>query len=212
MAKWLTKMNETAEQRTEAWLQERAGKFTASRFVDVLARSKKTGEPLKAYHDLIWKIVTERMSGYVDEGPDGYALMWGRDVEPFAREAYELETGNIVTQTGFIVHPSLNFVGCSPDGLIDEDGGLEMKCPKSPEVHLKRFLEGVPEEYIPQIQGCMWVTGGKWWDFVSYHPRMKESHRIYIKRVRRDDAYIAKLEAEIIEAEAKVLEIMERLG
>ena len=198
-------------QRTEDWLKKRAGKWTGSRFVDVLARNKRTGEPLKAYQDLIWQIVTERMTGEPLEGQTGRALQWGTDVEPYAREQYELETGNVVTESGFIVHPEYDFAGCSPDGLIGDDGGLEMKCPKSPIVHLERFLSGVPEEYIPQIQGCMWVSGRQWWDFVSYDPRMPESHRLIIVRVKRDDEYIKTLESAVIEAESKAQSLLEKL-
>ena len=98
------------EQGTQEWHAERAGKFTGSKFADVLARNKKTGEPLKVYHDLIWQIVVERMTGQAVEGPGGYALEWGRDVEPFAREAYELRTGEFVEQVGFITHFKYPFV------------------------------------------------------------------------------------------------------
>lgn len=198
-------------QRTEQWHAERAGKWTGSKFVDVLARNKKTGEPLKCYYDLIWKVVTERMTGQATEGPSGYALAWGSDVEPFAREAYELETGNSVTETGFIVHPKYPFVGASPDGLVDEDGGIEMKCPKSSIVHLQRFDSGVPEEYVPQIQGCMWVTGRKWWEFVSYDPRQQERFRMLVIRVERDDAFIKNLEKCVLEAEAAAIELQQRI-
>ena len=199
-------------QRTEQWHLERAGKFTGSKFCDVLARNKKTGQPLKAYHDLIWQIVVERMTGKAVEGPTGYALQWGTDVEPFARETYELETGNSVEEVGFIAHPDYPFAGASPDGLIGTDGGLEMKCPKSSAVHLERFISGVPEEYIPQIQGCMWVTGRKWWDFVSFDPRMPESHRLLIIKVGRDDSYIQNLQEKVIEAESEVNKLMEQLA
>lgn len=189
-------------QRTDAWVKERSGKFTGSRFADVLARNKRTGEPLKAYHDLIWQVVVERMTGEAVEGPSGYALQWGTDVEPFAREAYELETGNLVTECGFIEHPEHPFCGVSPDGLIGTDGGLEMKCPKSSIIHVERFINGVPAEYEPQIQGGMWVTGRAWWDFVSFDPRMPESHRLLIVRVERDQKYIEALQSAVIEAEA----------
>lgn len=198
-------------QGTDEWKRKRAGKFTASRFVDVLARNKKTGEPLKVYHDCIWSVVTERLTGEPLEGPDGLALRWGKDVEPFAREAYELHSGNFVSQSDFVDHPNYSFVGCSPDGLIDDVGGLEMKCPKDPSVHLERFFKGVPDEYIPQIQGCMWVTGRQWWDFVSYDPRMPESHRMFLKRVERDEEFIKKLEASVLEAEAKAIELLENV-
>lgn len=198
-------------QRTDEWHAERAGKFTGSRFADVLARNKRTGEPLKAYHDLIWQVVVERMTGKAVEGPSGFALQWGSDVEPYAREAYELETGHVVKQSGFIQHPDHPFVGCSPDGLIGTDGGIEMKCPKNPAVHLERFISGVPDEYLPQVQGCMWVTGRQWWDFVSYDPRMPESHRMLRISVLRDDAYISKLAAAVLEAESAAHALYERI-
>lgn len=198
-------------QRTDEWAHERCGKFTGSRFADVLARNKRTGEPLKAYHDLIWQIVVERMTGKPVEGPNGYALQWGVDVEPSAREAYELETGNSVVESGFIQHPLYTFVGCSPDGLIRADAGLEMKCPKSSAVHLERFVSGVPDEYVPQIQGCMWVTGRTTWDFVSFDPRMPASHQLLILPVARDEDYIKKLEDSILKAEALAIELLARL-
>lgn len=199
------------EQRTEEWFKDRAGKFTGSRFADVMARNKKTGAPLKAYEDLIWQVVADRLSCQPEENMSGYAQQWGEDVEPMAREAYEIESGNAVTLAGFITHPVFSFAGCSPDGLIGDDGGLEMKCPKSRIVHLSRFLDGVPEEYIPQIQGCMWVTGRAWWDFVSFDPRMPGTHQILIIRVERDQEYIDKLQAAVIEAEAKALDLHEQL-
>lgn len=198
-------------QRTADWHAERAGKWTGSKFVDVLARNKKTGEPLKCYYDLIWQVVTERITGQATEGAQGFALQWGTDVEPYAREAYELETGEIVTESGFIQHPVFWFAGCSPDGLVGADGGIEMKCPKSSVIHLERFISGVPEEYIPQIQGCMWVTGRAWWDFVSYDPRQQEKFRILKIRVNRDEEFIRKLEAAVLDAELAAQELQARL-
>lgn len=198
------------EQRSTEWFAKRCGKFTGSRFADVMARSKKDGKPLKAYQDLIWRIVVERMTNEVAEGADSYSMRWGREVEEFAREEYELLTGNQVEKIDFIPHPQFAFVGCSPDGLVG-DGGLELKCPKDSAVHLSRYLDGVPEEYVPQVQGCMWVTGRDWWDFVSYDPRMPESHRLLRIKVQRDQQYIDKLQASVIEAEAKVQELYNQL-
>jgi predicted phage-related endonuclease len=198
------------EQRTPEWFAKRCGKFTGSRFADVMARSKKDGKPLKAYNDLIWQIVVERMTGTVAEGADSYSMRWGRDVEGFAREEYELLTGMQVEQIDFIEHQDFAFVGCSPDGLVG-DGGLELKCPKDSAIHLERFLSGVPEEYIPQVQGCMWVTGRQWWDFASYDPRMPETHRILRITVQRDQDYIDKLQSAVIEADAKVKELYEQI-
>lgn len=199
-------------QGTDKWKQDRAGKWTGSRFEDVVARNKRTGEPLKAYHDLILDLATERFTGAPMEGANGLALAWGTDVEPFAREAYELVTGNAVIETEFIVHKEFDFIGCSPDGLIGEKGGLELKSPKSPRVHLERFLDmKVPDEYVPQVQGCMWVTERDWWDFVSFDPRMPETHQILIIRVNRDDAFIKNLKDEVLIAEIKVQELVKQL-
>lgn len=198
-----------SDQRTQEWFAERCGKFTASRFVDLLAVSKRDGKRLKAWDDLIWDIAVERITGGHEEGPSAYALQWGTDVEPFAREAYEFATGNIVTESGFIVHPDYSFVGCSPDGLVGAKRGIEMKCPKSSKVHVARILAGtLPEEHKAQVQGCMWVTGRDSWDFVSYDPRMPESKRLFIVEVTRDDEYIKILEESCLEAEEEVSKIV----
>jgi putative phage-type endonuclease len=200
-----------AEQGSQEWLEARAGKWTGSKFADLFAVSKKDGKPLKAYEDLIWQVVVERMTGMPVDGASGAALQWGKDVEPYAREANDLETGNLVVEVDFILHPTYPFVGASPDGLIGTDKGLEMKCPKNPAIHLSRFINGVPPEYIPQIQGCMWVTGRSSWDFVSYDPRMPESHRLLLITVERDDDFISRLEIAVLEAEEKAQALLETL-
>lgn len=200
-----------SEQGSQEWLAERAGKWTGSKFVDVMAISERTGKPLKARSDAVWQVVVERMTGQAIEGPGGFALAWGHEVEQFARDAYELETGNVVQQVGFIEHQEFPFAGASPDGLIDDDGGLELKCPRDSRIHLDRFLSGVPAEYIPQIQGCMWVTGRQWWHFASYDPRMPESHRLLIIKVPRDEAVIAKIQAAVLSAEAEAQELHKQL-
>jgi predicted phage-related endonuclease len=201
-------------QRTDQWHADRCGKFTASRFVDVLARDKKTGkEKLKAWHDCVWQVVTERITGVQDEGVDSYSMRWGREVESFARSAYELETGRLVTESKFINQPTIEFVGCSPDGLVSDIGGLEMKSPKDSKIHLDRFVNGMNEaEFMPQVQGCLWVTGRQWWDWVSYDPRMPEHLRLFKVRIERDEDYIKKLEDAVLEAEARVQEVILQLN
>jgi predicted phage-related endonuclease len=198
-------------QGSPEWFAERAGKFTGSRFADVLARSKSTGKHLKAYDDLIEQIAAERITLDYEDGVQAKALKWGHEVEPFARNAYEVETGLIVQQVGFIIHPKYDFAGASPDGLVGMDGGIEIKCPISKTVHLARFRNGMEEDHMPQVQGAMWVTGRKWWDFISYDPRPKgpyEHLRLYRQRVMRDQAFIDHLEREVIVAEARVREIL----
>jgi putative phage-type endonuclease len=199
------------EQKSDEWFAARCGKFTGSRFADVLAKSKKDGKPLKARQDLIWTLAAERIQGYQPKGASSYAMQWGVDNEPLAREAYEIKTGEFVTEAGFIVHHKFEFVGISPDGLINDDGGLEIKCPKSPEIHLQRFIHGVPEEYKPQIQGGLWVTGRKWWDFVSYDPDTAEDFKLLTIRVLRDEVAIKELEAEILQAETEVQDLVNQL-
>jgi len=198
-------------QGTPEWFAKRCGKFTGSRFAAVMARSKSNGKPLKAYDDLIWQLVVERLTGTQEESFDSYATRWGKDLEEYARQEYELTTGMMVVPIDFLDHETLPFVGCSPDGLV-EAGGLEIKCPKDSRIHLERFISGVPDDYVPQIQGGMWVSDRLWWDFVSYDPRMPESHRLLVIRVERDDAYIKALEAAVLEAEklvvARLAEVM----
>lgn len=201
-----------AVQGTPEWHAERAGKWTGSKFVDVLARAKKAPhEPLKAYYDLIWEVVAERLSGRAKESISAAALKWGHEVEPFAREAYELETGNVATTTGFLVHPQYDFAGASPDSLVGADGLLEIKCPVDRVIQLQRWRDGLPEEYRPQVQGQLWVTGRQWCDFVSYHPELPEQFRFLKIRVKRDDAYIAELEKAVLGAEQAAIDLIEQL-
>lgn len=181
------------EQNTEEWRSARAGKITASRMCDVLAFGKRDGKPLKARQDYIGDIVGEILTGEPKEQIRAKPLDWGHDVEAAARAAYEAETGVIVVMTGFMTHPLIDYVGCSPDGLIAANGQTQIKCPNNPAVHIETLRSGMPEEHIPQVQGELYVTGRDWSDFVSYDPRMPEEHRLYRQRIERDDKYIAQL-------------------
>lgn len=204
-------IDQTIEQRTAEWKQLRAGRFTGSRFVDVLARNKRTGEPLKAYHDLLWEIAIERFTGHPVEGATGHALQWGSDVEPFGKEAYELETGFTLVDVPFVIHPKYDFVGVSPDSLIEPNRGMELKCPKSPIIHAQRFIDGMPDDFKPQVQGNLWCTGRDIWDFASYHPQFPVSHQLFIQTFERDEPFIKTLEDAILEANEKVKTILKQL-
>lgn len=190
-------------QRTDGWRRDRAGKITASRFADVLAKGAK-GQPLQARTTYLYQLANERLSGEPLAEKSAAALSWGKDVEDYARQAYELETGEFVETADFILHPEHDFIGCSPDGLVQADGGLEMKCPFVEINHLETLHKGMPDKHIGQVQGCMFVTGRKWWDFVSYDPRQAAPYRLYIQRIERDEAFIAKLEAELLKFEMEV--------
>jgi len=200
-----------SEQGSQEWRQDRSGLWTASKFADLIAADKRTGKPLKCRADAIWNCVVERMTGRPADGASGFALQWGVDVEPDARQAFELETGKVVQQAGFIQHPKYAFAGASPDGLIGDDEGLELKSPYSSSVHLSRFLDGVPGEYLIQIQGCMWVTCRKKWYFASFDPRMPPSHQLLIIPVLRDECVIAAIEAAVLAAEDEAVELQQRI-
>jgi len=185
-----------SNQGTAEWLLERLGHASASRFADILAVSVK-GVPLKGREDYLMQLVTERLYGRATESASSQAMQWGKESEPLARAAYEVETGCIVTESDFVKHPTIPFVGCSPDGLIGGEGGYESKCPANSAIHMATWRDGMPKAHIAQVQGCMWVTGRKWWDFISYDPRATPAFRLYIKRIQRDDDYIEKLETEV---------------
>lgn len=184
-----------APQGTEAWLADRCGCATASRFSDVLAKIKAGEAATRRKYRI--QVVTERLTGNPVQGYQNAAMQWGTMTEPEAREAYEAEHGVLVEQTGFLRHPSVKWCGASPDGLVDSDGMVEIKCPEST-THLEWMTNGVvPSEHVPQIQGQMWVTGRKWVDFVSYDPRFPEHLQIFIVRAPRDDKYIEALAVEV---------------
>ena len=180
-----------------AWRRARAGYVTASRFGDVMAFGKN-GQPLKSRNDYLGQVVTERLSGEYCNSLLAPSLGWGNDVEPYAKLAYEIATGEILTPTEYIQHPTLEWVGGTPDALIGTDGGYESKCPVNSLVHLLTWLDGMPKEHVPQIQGYIWITGRKWWDFVSYDPRMPAHLRLYRQRIERDEDYIKNLEQHVV--------------
>ena len=160
-------------QRTAEWFEARTGCLTASAVADIL-KSKKTGKYNKSRESLMNIIIAERVSGNARDNFTSAAMQWGIDHEDDARTAYEVHTGNLVELTGFIPHPEVKYLGASPDGLIDDDGILEIKCP-NPATHIGYLRGGVvPEEYRPQVLLQLVVTGRKWCDFVSYDPRAKE--------------------------------------
>lgn len=190
-------------QRTEEWRRARAGKITASRFADVLA-VKRDGTPTAARDKYMRELAFERLSGEPMHEVFGKALTWGTEVEQYAREAFELETGLIVEPAEFVLHPEYPFLGCSADGLIGKSGGYESKCPMDEAVHIQTWLEGMPKEHIPQVQGCMFVTGRMWWSFNSYDPRVCERLRLYHQRIFRDEGFIDHLKDALLKFEAEL--------
>jgi hypothetical protein len=195
-----------APQGSEAWALERCGRATASEFAAVLAKGKE-GITRRKY---LRRLVAERLTGKPMETYSGKHTERGQQQEPLARLAYEVETGELVEQVGFIPHPRL-MAGCSPDGLIGTAGGLECKS-VIPTVQIDTIERGeYPPEHKPQVQGNMLVTAREWWDFCSYCPDMPEHLQLYRFRVYRDDEYIANLETEVRRFLKEVDELYARL-
>lgn len=181
-------------QRTEEWFQARCGRVTASRFKDVLAVTKSG--PSQKRKDYLVEIVTERLTGQPVLIPQNYAMKWGQDHEDEAKISYSFLHDVEIVESAFIPHEKM-MAGCSPDGLISLAGGLEIKCPANSTVHMNTWLSGMPPEHMAQVQGCMWITGREWWEFLSYDPRMPSHLQLYVQRIDRDQDYIDRLEAEI---------------
>jgi len=200
----------SAPQGSEAWLAERAGHCTASRAADVIAKIKAGEAATRRKYRV--QLCTERLTGIPVSGYQNAAMLWGTQTEPEARSAYEEATGELVTQVGFLKHPTLAWVGASPDGCIGDDGLIEIKCPEST-THLEWRLEDrVPPEHVPQIQFQLWTTGRQYCDFVSYDPRFPEHLRLFIVRMKRNEEYIAMLAAEVQRFLSEVDAMLEQLS
>jgi putative phage-type endonuclease len=199
------------EQRTEEWFAERIGKVTASRVSDVVARTKSGYSASRANY--MAELVCERLTGKRKEGFITAAMQWGIDQEIVARDAYSIKTGVLVTEVGFIPHPSIKMSGASPDGLIAPEGCVEIKCPNTA-THIEWLLTPEPpQEYFLQMQWQMACAGAEWCDWVSYDSRMPEHLQLLVVRVPRDDDVIKTLENEIykflVELETKVNKLKE---
>ena len=183
-------------QGTPEWFAQRLGNVTASRMSDVLAKGK-SGEAVTRQKYRM-QIIAERITGLVAESFTSAAMEWGTEQEKFARIRYEADTGYFVDEAEFYTHPTIKWLGASPDGLLNDTGGLlEIKCPNT-QTHLGYMLDKkAPAAYINQMQTQMWVTGRAWCDFVSYDPRVPERLQLFIVRLNRDDALIERMEVEV---------------
>lgn len=202
------------EQRSNEWFNARLGKVTGSRVADLMAKTKTGYSASRANY--MAELVVERLTGQQAERFTNAAMQWGTDVEPQARAAYEFLTDRPVVETGFVLHGSILDFGASPDGLVADDGLVEIKCPNTA-THIETLLnEAVPGKYVTQMQAQMACTGRAWCDFVSFDPMLPGDMQMWISRVQRDDAMIADMEREISaflnELEAKVDGLRARYG
>ena len=197
------------EQGTDAWLQERCGKVTASRIADLMAKTQKGWGASRANYAS--QIICERLTGCVQPSFTNAAMIHGTETEPEARRADEFFVDRDVQQVGFVPHPSIAMSGASPDGLVGDDGLLELKCPNTA-THIETLLLGqIPDKYIKQMHFQMACTGRAWCDFASYDNRLPERMRLYVRRVDRDDALVSEIEAEVAKFLKEIDETVEQL-
>lgn len=198
------------DQRSADWFAARLGKATASKIADLTARNKD-GKPATGRANYAAQLVAERLTGTPGETFTSPAMQWGTDTEAEARYAYCFFRDAEVTEVGFIDHPTIQMSGASPDGLVGEDGLLELKCPNTA-THIATLLnKAVPGKYVKQMMWQMACTGRKWCDFASYDPRLPESMRLLVIRLHRCDDTIAELEAEVTKFLAEVDDTVAKL-
>lgn len=183
------------EQGTDEWLQERVGKVTASRIGDLMAKTKSGYSASRANY--MADLVAERLTGSPKVNFTNAAMQHGTETEPQARAMYEMETGFDVSQTGFHPHPTIEGTGASPDGLVDDDGLLEIKCPNTA-THIETLRgAAIDRKYVLQMHWQMICTGRDWCDFVSFDPRLPLEMQIHIQRVPKNAELAEEITAEV---------------
>lgn len=187
------------KQGTTEWKMERCAKVTASKVWDVINKSK-TGAYYAERANYAYVLALETITGVPEETEANKFMIWGTTHEPMARARYQETTFDIVSEVGFIPHPILSRAGASPDGLVGDDGCIEIKCPQT-KTHVSTLVaQEVPKNYLTQIcwqLACM--PERQWCDFISFDPRMPEKGQLFVKRVYRKDQqeYINFLEEEV---------------
>lgn len=182
------------QQRSSEWYAARCGSLGASSLHEAVARTKSGYSASRA--NLLARLAVERLTGAPQETYQNAAMQHGIDTEPDARSAYAFYHDVNVEEIGIVPHPSIAGTHASPDGLVGDDGLVEIKCPNSA-THLDFLLTGaIPDKYVVQMLWQMACTGRKWCDFASYDPRFPEELRLRVKRLPRDNTRIAELEYE----------------
>ena len=161
----------TCDQRSPEWYAARLGVPSASEFDKIITQK---GEPSKQAQKYLYRLVGERLSGKPEETYTNGAMQRGVELEGEARSFYQLVHDVVVEQVGFCKTEGKTVYGCSPDGLIGQDGGLEIKCPNMA-THVSYLInpDSLLSDYFQQVQGGLLVTGRKWWDLLSYYPGIK---------------------------------------
>ncbi len=189
-------------QGTEEWKKHRLGKCTASMFNILMGKTFG-----KTVYNYAYELIAESLTGMQKE-VSARPLEWGTEHEPDARFLYEHLTFTLVRQVGFAEYSDM--IGCSPDGLIGDDGLQEIKCPYNSSNHVISLVtKEVPKIYKAQVQGNLWITDRQWCHFVSYDPRFPEGKQLIIIKSERDEAYIEMLKGKVFEF-VKLVESLRR--
>lgn len=200
------------EQGSDLWKQLRQGHVTASNIADVMAKGKGESESITR-HKYKMRLLAERIA--IAPMFDSYsnpAMEWGIEQEQYACIAYEENKYVLVQRTGFWLHPTIKWLGVSPDRLVGDDGLIEVKCPNST-THLDYLMTNkIPAEYVKQIQCQLWVTGRQWCDFVSYDSRLRRHNQLLIVRAERNEELIAEMEVEVKKFLAEIELLIIKLG
>ena len=197
-------------QGSQAWFAARAGRATASRISDIIAETKSGWAASRGNY--LAELVAERLTGQTADSYTNAAMQWGIDTEPEARKAYEFFRNADVVEVGFVNHPAIEMAGASPDGLVGDDGLVEIKCPNT-KGHIDTLLGNgiIKKSYYTQVQWQMACTRRDCCDFVSYDPRLPHNLRLYVKRIDRHDFIIAKMEQQVVEFLAEVQATVDEL-
>lgn len=200
------------EQRTDEWFACRLGKATASRMHDITATTRSGwGASRRNYAA---ELVAERLTGIPANSYMNAAMQWGIDNEADAIAAYEASRKTEVMPVGFVDHPEIPMSGASPDGLVGDDGLVEIKCPNVA-THIEYMLGGaIPDKYFKQMAWQLACTGRSWCDFASYDPRMPAHMQLYVVRYQPTREEIMDLEDQVTvflgEVDKTVSELMAR--
>lgn len=196
------------EQGTDEWLALRIGKVTASKMSDVLSKGRGTA-PSKMAETYMMELLAERLTGESKPFFENDAMRWGTETEPQARFMYELKSGNKVEEVAFIERDE--FTGVSPDGLIGDDGMIEIKCPTTITQIKRALTNDYSKDYYAQIQMQLWVAERQWCDFLSFDPRLDVGAGYLLQRVERDEEFIKNMEEKTAAFIAKMNELYNQL-
>lgn len=190
-------MTEQLVQGSPEWLAARAGSLGASQVALAIAQTKSGWGASRA--NIMAQLVAERLTGVPQDTFTNAAMLWGTDTEPHARAAYAFYRDAPVTEVGLVRHPRIEGTHASPDGLVGDDGLVEIKCPNTA-THIETLRgDKVPTKYVTQMQWQMACTDRQWCDFASFDPRLPEEMRLFVTRVERDETRIGELEELVTE-------------